>query len=127
MIHQTNLKMQTSQRAAAGAGGPSSSNRTPLIYSKQMLLSLREDEYCVCRPPDLPDMTVKSGGGGGGNMGRRQSSSRNRGGGGGGGGDWDRGNQMPRDNRGRGGGGRGGGDGGGSDWQRGKLLIVGCV
>lgn len=107
----------------SGASGTSnSSNRTPLIYSKQMLLSLREDEYCVCRPPDLPDMTVKSGGGGGGNTGRRSSGGRNRGGGGGGG-DWDRGSQMPRDNRGRGGGRGGDGGGGGSDWQRGKFIM----
>ncbi len=47
-----------SEAAAAAAEGPSSSNRTLLIYSKQMSLSLREDEYCASRPPDLPDMTV---------------------------------------------------------------------
>ena len=32
-------------------GGDSS--RKPLIYSKQMLLSLRDEDYCVCRPDDL--------------------------------------------------------------------------
>ena len=32
-------------------GGDSA--RKPLIYSKQMLLSLRDEDYCVCRPDDL--------------------------------------------------------------------------
>ena len=46
------------------------SNRSPLIYSKEMLLSLRDLPYCCCRPEDLPDMTITSSGTGGGGGGR---------------------------------------------------------
>lgn len=37
----------------ANVGGNDSARR-PFIYSKQMLLSLRDEEYCVCKPDDLP-------------------------------------------------------------------------
>ena len=43
---------------SAGRG----SNRCPLIYSKQTLLSLRDSKHCMCRPDDFPDMTVTTGG-----------------------------------------------------------------
>jgi hypothetical protein len=49
------------------------SNRSPLIYSKEMLMQLRDLPYCCCRPDDLPDMTITSSGGGRGGGDRRGS------------------------------------------------------
>lgn len=100
--------------AAGGDTSPTKSNaenvnantngdsaRKPIIYSKQMLLSLRDEEYCVCRPDDLVDLTVRSGE----QAGRRQSSSHGNYGG---------------DNR-RGDGRQGGG---GDEWSRGMLCLL---
>ena len=59
------------------------SNRAPLIYSKEMLMGLRDLPYCCYRPDDLPDMTITSaphGGGGGGGGGRRGSQRGGMGG-----------------------------------------------
>jgi hypothetical protein len=45
--------------AGAGGGGGSSARR-PFIYSKQVIMSLRDEEYCVCRPEDLPGEIFRS-------------------------------------------------------------------
>lgn len=99
------------------------SNRAPLIYSKDMLLSLRDLDYCCCRPDDLPDMTINRGGGPGSGGNRGQDRRQSRGGSQRGvGDDWNRGASMPNNQvgrGGRGGGGRGGNQGG-SEWNRGQ-------
>merc|ERR1719287_36108 len=102
----------------------------PIIYSKQILLGFRDSDYCVRRPEDLLDMTVKAGGGGGGRGGdRRHGSARGNGGydqqghGGGGGDQWSRGGQLPQPQGGHRGyddRGRSAGGGGGEQWDRGR-------
>jgi len=90
----------------ANAASSGDSRRTPLVYSKQMLMSLRETEHCVCKPEGFPDMSIKiktgrGGGGGRRGMDRRQSLARgggydNQGSRGGGGDQWSRGSDTTR-------------------------------
>jgi len=92
---------------ASGDGGARTrplSNRAPLIYSKEMLLSLRDLEYCCCKPTDLPDMTIQRGGGGNRRQSRGARPNES---------DWTRGSVMPSQSGNRDG-------GGGGDWSRGQ-------
>jgi len=67
-----------SSMASASAVSADSSgvgNGTKKIYTKEALLRFKDHETCLCKPSNLPDMTIGLGGGQGSNS-RRQSSSR---------------------------------------------------